>query len=72
MIKDFDINTIISKGEDERTEFKTSFNKEVIESLVAFANKNGGSVYIGISKNNTVVGVNLNGTTHSKQSAKLL
>jgi ATP-dependent DNA helicase RecG len=60
MIKDFDINTIILKGENETTEFKTSFNKEVIETLVAFANKNGGSVFIGISKNNAVVGVNLN------------
>lgn len=60
MTKDNDINTIVLNGENEHTEFKTSFNKELIETVVAFANKNGGSVYIGISKNNKIVGTDLN------------
>jgi len=42
----------ISKGENEFLEFKTSFNKEVIETLVAFANAKGGDVIIGV-KNRT-------------------
>jgi ATP-dependent DNA helicase RecG len=49
---------IISQGENENVEFKTSFNKEVIETIVAFANKTGGSVYIGISEKDKIVGVN--------------
>jgi ATP-dependent DNA helicase RecG len=55
-----DINKILLQGENERVEFKTSFNKEVIETIVAFANKSGGSIYIGISKSNNIVGVNIN------------
>lgn len=37
---------ILPKGESETIEFKTSFSDEVIISLVAFANTNGGVVYI--------------------------
>jgi len=51
---------IISLGENEQTEFKTSFNREVIETIVAFANKKGGNIYVGISKTNSIVGVNTN------------
>jgi len=51
---------IIKQGENENTEFKTTFNREVIETVVAFANKNGGCVYIGVSKINNIVGVNIN------------
>ena len=35
--------------EDIRTEFKTSFNVSVIETLVAFANTVGGTVFIGVN-----------------------
>src|SRR5690554_1566090 len=50
---------IIEQGEDESTEFKTSFNDEVITSLVAFANTKGGVVYVGIKDNGTVKGIEL-------------
>ena len=39
----------IQKGEGQITEFKTSFQKEVIETIVAFANAKGGKVFIGIN-----------------------
>lgn len=39
------------KNEDAKNEFKRSFNTPVIETLVAFANTKGGSVYIGIGDN---------------------
>lgn len=39
----------LKKGEGQHIEFKTSFGKEVIESVVAFANSSGGRVYIGVS-----------------------
>ncbi len=37
---------LINNGENKTTEFKTSFQKEVIESIVAFANTKGGKVFI--------------------------
>ena len=37
---------IIKQGENESVEFKTSFGKEVIESIVAFSNTSGGKVII--------------------------
>lgn len=43
------IQHIVEKGENETIEFKTSFTDEVIVSLVAFANTQGGSVYVGIA-----------------------
>ncbi|MFA5566936.1 MAG: ATP-binding protein [Acidimicrobiia bacterium] len=35
--------------ENQQTEFKLSFQEKVIETLVAFANTSGGTVYIGES-----------------------
>jgi len=35
-----DLQNNINQGENEQVEFKTSFSKEVIESLVAFSNTN--------------------------------
>ena len=48
---------IITEGESETVEFKTSFSKDVIETTVAFANTRGGTVLIGISDEREVVGV---------------
>ena len=36
--------------EDQRTEFKLTFQEKVIETLVAFANTSGGVVYVGVRK----------------------
>lgn len=44
-----DIQQVITQGESESNEFKTSFIDEVIVSLVAFANSKGNTVYIGVS-----------------------
>jgi len=35
--------------ESDVIEFKTSFNEDVIETLVAFSNAKGGTVYVGVS-----------------------
>ena len=45
--------------ESETVELKTSFSDEVIISLAAFANTNGGSVYIGVKDNGEIQGVAL-------------
>jgi len=50
---------VISIGENESVEFKTSFQKEVIESIVAFANAKGGKVFIGVDDTGKIVGLEL-------------
>ena len=50
---------MLPEKEDIQNEFKTSFNEEAIEALVAFANTKGGSVYIGITNTKRIVGVSL-------------
>ncbi len=40
--------TAIELGESQITEFKASFQKEVIETVVAFANASGGKILIGV------------------------
>ena len=49
----------IQKGEGQKTEFKTSFQKEVIESVVAFANAKGGKVFIGINDIAEIIGTTI-------------
>lgn len=55
-----DINKLINSGESETLEFKSSFNSEAIETLVAFANTCGGKVVIGINHKNETIGVTIN------------
>lgn len=45
--------------EDQNTEFKVSFNTGVIESLVAFANAGGGTVYVGVDDSGKLLGIQL-------------
>jgi len=50
---------LIPNKESDKTEFKQAFNNAVIETLVAFSNAKGGSVYIGIADNSDVIGISL-------------
>ena len=50
---------MIPNAENSQTEFKTSFNDEVITSLVAFSNAKGGSVYIGLNDKAEAKGVDI-------------
>ncbi|MCE5178555.1 MAG: putative DNA binding domain-containing protein [Porphyromonadaceae bacterium] len=50
----------IKDGESESFEFKSSFNTETIETLVAFANTKGGTVFVGINNKGVISGVSLN------------
>jgi ATP-dependent DNA helicase RecG len=54
---------ILKNGENQFVEFKLSFQKEVIESIVAFANAKGGKIYIGVSDDGKIVGVDINDET---------
>jgi ATP-dependent DNA helicase RecG len=46
-------------GEGQHIEFKESFGREVIESLVALANADGGQVVVGVNNSGAVTGVSL-------------
>lgn len=50
---------MIPLKEDLYTEFKSTFNISVVESLVAFANTSGGAVYVGVNDSGRVKGVTL-------------
>ena len=49
----------IPKAESKTVEFKSTFNQDVIVSLVAFANADGGDVYVGVRDDGKIVGVHL-------------
>lgn len=55
-----DIQKLIESGENEKLEFKSSFNNELIETLVAFANTGGGKIIVGINQKNIITGVAIN------------
>jgi len=52
---------ILSKGESETIEFKRGLGERraILETVVAFANMNGGTILIGVDDDGTVVGVNI-------------
>jgi ATP-dependent DNA helicase RecG len=50
---------IIKQGENETIEFKTSFGKEVIESIVAFSNTKGGKIIVGVNDNKNIAGISV-------------
>ncbi len=48
-----------ARGEDEEIEFKSSFGRETIKTLVTFANAKGGRVLVGINDVQEVIGVSI-------------
>lgn len=65
------LQNIISTGETEFIEFKSSFSDEVIISLVAFANTKGGTVYIGVNDHGKCKGVPVGKETIQKWSNEI-
>ena len=53
----------IRHGESALVEFKSSFQKEVIETLTAFANTQGGAVLMGVSDAGAIVGMTVQAET---------
>ncbi len=66
MVASTDINELIRIGESLTLEYKSSFDRKSIETLVAFANANGGTVLVGVEDNGTVLGVSLGKETLNK------
>jgi len=58
MIQD-EITELVRRGESEDPEFKENFDKEAIETAVAFANTKGGVLLVGISDKGIVKGVQI-------------
>ena len=54
-----DLIDVIKQGEGQTIEFKTSFQKEVIESVVAFANARGGKILVGVANTGSIIGIEL-------------
>lgn len=56
---------LINRGESENTEFKTSLAewRDVVETISAFSNRNGGSIFIGVGDDCDIVGVDCGKST---------
>jgi len=57
------VEQLLQKGEGISIEFKKAFNelpKTLFDTVVAFLNRNGGEILLGISDNKSVTGVNEN------------
>ena len=52
-----DLKQHIAQGENTTTEFKESFDQEVIETAAAFANTAGGTILIGVSDKQEIRGI---------------
>jgi ATP-dependent DNA helicase RecG len=61
-----DLKNIINQGEGISVEFKSSFNEVLIETLVAFANSKGGSVFMGIDDNGKIEGLKIGKESEAK------
>ncbi len=58
-----DIIKLIKAGESETVEFKAGFNKEAIETAVAFSNTRGGVIIIGVDNQGNIKGVDISNET---------
>jgi ATP-dependent DNA helicase RecG len=47
----------IENGENLTTEFKREYTEDIKKTVIAFANTAGGTLYIGISDDKTIAGV---------------
>jgi len=62
------IAELIKKGESVTVEFKENFDSKTIESSVAFANTRGGLIFIGVSDQGEIKGVQIGRETRKKCS----
>jgi ATP-dependent DNA helicase RecG len=60
------LKNLLKSGESETLEFKEKFDERTVESAVAFANANGGTILIGVSDKGTLTGVDIGKETLAK------
>lgn len=59
MINKLSIVQLIEQGESDTLEFKSSFSKEVIETIVAMSNTKGGCIIIGCNNAKNIIGITI-------------
>jgi len=64
---------LIKKGESQTVEFKKSFaeQKEILQSICAFANMKGGKILIGVSDKSEIIGADIGKNTLEKIPQKI-
>ena len=50
---------VLQEGEGQFVEFKERFEKSLAKEIVAFANASGGRIFLGVSDDNSISGVNV-------------
>ena len=53
------VEKLLHQSESDSLELKTSFGRESIETLVAFANAKGGTILIGVNDEHEVIGISV-------------
>ena len=53
------IDSILQEGEGYKVEFKESFNKSLSKEIVAFANSEGGRIFLGVSDEGKIKGIKI-------------
>ena len=66
-----DLKQRIAQGENTTTEFKENFDQEVIETAAAFANIDGGIIFIGVSDSGEIRGITIGKETLRNWSNRL-
>ena len=61
-----DLQNILLTGEGHHIEFKRSINSDLSKEITAFANADGGKIFIGITDQNTVFGTDVSNDTRSR------
>src|SRR3989344_6079939 len=54
-----EVKKAIESGENQKIEFKEKFDNETIETVVAFANSDGGTILIGVNNKGEIKGVSI-------------
>jgi ATP-dependent DNA helicase RecG len=58
-VRSEDLKKLLEGGESETVEFKASFDKETLETSVAFANTKGGIILTGVSDKGEIKGIQI-------------
>ena len=64
-----ELDLILQQGEGLEIEFKEAFDKSIAKDVVAFANTQGGRIFLGVNDKNKILGINItNGLKSQIQS----
>jgi ATP-dependent DNA helicase RecG len=61
-----DLKSVIELGEGQFIEFKEALDKNFAKEIVAFANASGGIIYLGITDEGTIKGIELSNRLKSQ------